>query len=212
MGERKYEDMRDLEEYKKQSLLRLADAQEIREPPGGSHVPESVLEKTLRRGSSGSASYLVTPCRVLPCEGEAPDILSNLKHCRWPPDTQERVRKSLTGLRLKQQLTQRPTAWASGLGREPCTRALGAGPAEARRCGVSTACREWGIGGWLLTISFMHCMAHSTTATKWPNQEWTHCMNGCLCPAAPPTYTSCRKEQSLLYTWYKAWEGVGRVV
>lgn len=65
MGERKYEDMRDLEEYKKQSLLRLADAQEIREPPGGSHVPESVLEKTLRRGSSGSASYLVT--RAVSC-------------------------------------------------------------------------------------------------------------------------------------------------
>lgn len=37
----KYKGRRDLEEYKRQSLLRLADAREIREPPRGPHVPES---------------------------------------------------------------------------------------------------------------------------------------------------------------------------
>lgn len=109
VGWGKYEGVREREEYKKQSLLRLADAQEIREPPQGSPEPESAcLRKHLLRGSSGSASYCSNS--LCPDMGEASSIVSNLETLPTSSSHTEKVRKSWIRLHLIQQLIEQPTA------------------------------------------------------------------------------------------------------
>lgn len=77
VGWGKYEGVREREEYKKQSLLRLADAQEIREPPRGSPEPESAcLRKHCLEVALVLLPTVLTHC---PDMGEASSIVSNLE-------------------------------------------------------------------------------------------------------------------------------------
>lgn len=68
--------MRDWEEYKKQSLLRLADAQKFREPARGSPKPESAC---LRKHCLEVAPVLLPTVKLCPDMGEASSIVSNLE-------------------------------------------------------------------------------------------------------------------------------------
>lgn len=171
---------------------------------------ERVLEKTLLRGSSGSASYLVTVCHVLSC-GKVPPFSAKQKHSEFPLRPQKRVRVSLLWLHLKQQLTQQPTACGSRGLQKPCIWALGAGPAEVWwKCGMFKACRE--RGGDMDNILYA-LMALSATATKQLNRGLDRLysqIQRSLCPQPLPTYTSCSKEWSQLSTWHKASQEAGK--